>query len=368
MPLIREEHLDAAVTEGIVTRDQARLLWTFLAERAAPAGAGPAGATPAARRFTFANVLYYLGGMLAIGAMSLFMTLGWEAFGGWGIFALAAGYFVVVVALAARFERGGHDVPMGLMAALAVVLVPLATWGLQHALGFWVDAPRIAGYRSYHAIIDWRWIVLELATLAAAAVLFWRFRAPFLLMPVAVTLWYMSMDVGMFLVGTDATSWSGDALTFRKQFSLAFGLVMLLVAFWVDLRSSARRDYAFWLYLFGLLTAWGAFTSMGSGQLAGKLFYLAVNVGLVLLGAALGRRVFTVFGGIGVALVLGNLSWSLFRDSWLFPFVLTLLGFAIIGLALWWSRHEARLVARVQAALPEDLRSLIAARRAGLAG
>ena len=32
-----------------------------------------------------AHILYYLGGLIAIGAMTLFMTLGWERFGGGGL-------------------------------------------------------------------------------------------------------------------------------------------------------------------------------------------------------------------------------------------------------------------------------------------
>lgn len=44
--------------------------------------------------FNFTNVLYYLGGLIAIGAMTLFMNLGWETFGGWGIFYLSLLYAI----------------------------------------------------------------------------------------------------------------------------------------------------------------------------------------------------------------------------------------------------------------------------------
>ena len=40
-------------------------------------------------RFSFTHVLYYFGGMLAIGAMSCSMTLGWQRFGDWGVFFIA---------------------------------------------------------------------------------------------------------------------------------------------------------------------------------------------------------------------------------------------------------------------------------------
>ena len=59
---------------------------------------------------------------------------------------------------------------------------------------------------------------------------------------------------------------SGEAeRVFYRDFSMWFGLVMVLLAFWIDARSRARgasrRDYAFWLYLLGMLTFWGALSA-----------------------------------------------------------------------------------------------------------
>jgi len=356
---VERDHLTQAADAGLLTRAQEEPLWDFLRQRA--------GALPAGRdngpRFTFTNVLYYLGGMLAIGAMSVFMTLGWESFGGWGIFFIALLYIGIAFALAGRFERQGVVIPMGIMAALIVALVPLATWGLQHALGFWADGVHAQNYREFHIFIDWRWTTLEFATLFAGALMLYRYKAPFLLMPVAVALWYMSMDLVLLLLPPDVRPWSDSEWQLRKWFSVCFGLIMVLIAFWVDLRSRFTRDYGFWLYLFGLLTFWGGLTSLGSGQLAGKLVYLAISLGLILTGAVLVRRTFTVFGAIGVANVLGDLSWHMFRNSWLFPLALTLIGLAIIYAGIWWSRNEGRLAVRLRSSLPADLRELIESRR-----
>jgi hypothetical protein len=357
---LRLSQLDAAAARGLIEHAQVGPLWDFLAAQAALA----APAADDRPRFSFTHVLYYLGGMLAIGAMSVFMTLGWTSFGGWGVFFIALLYAGVAWKLAQRFEAQRLPIPMGLMATLIVVLVPLATWAVQHALGFWPTGGA-QSYRAYHAIIDWRWLTLELVTLAAGSLLLYRWRAPFMLMPIAVTLWYMSMDLAMLIVGSDAGAWSDSAWTFRKWFSVAFGAAMILFALLVELRGRSTRDYAFWLYLFGLLAFWGGLTSLGSNALAGKLVYLAINVALVLLGAMLVRRAFTVFGAIGIAIVLGDLSWRYFKDSWLFPLALTLIGLAIVYAGVWWSRHEAQLSARLRAGLPEQLRALLARRSVG---
>jgi hypothetical protein len=357
---LERDHLEQAAEAGLITRAQETPLWDFLQRRAVALSTGRDNGP----RFTFTNVLYYLGGMLTIGAMSVFMTLGWEGFGGWGVFFLSLLYIGIAFKLAGRFESQGLLIPMGIMAALIVVLVPLATWGLQHGLGYWAAKVHAQHYREFHVFIDWRWTTLEFATLFAGVLMLYRYKAPFLLMPVAVVLWYMSMDLVMLLLPPDVRPWSESEWLLRKWFSVCFGLIMVLVAFWVDLRSRFTRDYGFWLYLFGLLTFWCGLTSLGSAQLAGKLVYLAINLALVLVGAVLVRRTFTVFGAIGLAIVLGDLSWRLFKASWLFPIALTLIGLAVIYAGIWWSRNEARLAIALRSWLPADLRELIDSRRA----
>jgi hypothetical protein len=231
--------------------------------------------------------------------------------------------------------------------------VPLAIFAAQVALGHWSgDKP----YRDYHVFIDGRWIMMELGTLAIGIALLWRYRFPFMLMPIAVTLWYMSMDLVPFLFG-DWRDWD-----LRKFISLWFGLAMVLVAFWVDLRSRLSRDYAFWLYLFGVLTFWGGLSLMNSGSEWGKAAYCGINVAMILIGAVIGRRVFAVFGGLGVAGYLGYLSYKVFRDSLIFPFALSLVGLAIIALGVLWQRREARWSTELRAFLPGPLRELIEAR------
>ena len=179
---------------------QADALATHLAT-VAPHAARNAAAnrSHAAPRFTFVHVLYYLGGMIAIGAMSLFMTLGWNSLGGWGGF-VTRGLLRRAGARAHALVPGAKqlEIPAGIMATLAVAMVPLAIFAAQMALGYWgEDKP----YRDYHVYIDWRWIMMELGTLAIGAILLWRYRFPFMLMPISVTLWYMSMDIVPFLFG-----------------------------------------------------------------------------------------------------------------------------------------------------------------------
>ena len=308
--------------------------------------------------FSFTNTLYYFGGMLAIGAMTLFMTLGWELFGAWGVFALAVGYLTGALMVAGNLLQKGLRTPAGILATLAVCLVPLAVWAFQSGVGLWPDGANDS-YRDYHRYIDWRWLTLELATLAAAVVLLYRYKLPFMVMPVAVTIWYLSMDVAHMLMQKQGFDWQ-----FTRDVSLVFGLATCALAMWVDLRTRTatqaedRQDFAFWLYLFGALMFWCGLSLRESNSELNKFLYALINVAMVFLGAAIGRRVFTVLGGLGVAGYLGYLAHRVFEDSLLFPFALTLLGLAVVALGIWWQRNETRIHTRLASWLPAALRPL----------
>ena len=151
---------------------------------------------------------------------------------------------------------------------------------------------------------------------------------------------------------------------FMRDVSMVFGLATIAMAMWVDVRCRRatepvwRQDYAYWLYLFGAIMFWCGLSLRESSSELNKLLYALLNVFLVFFGAAIGRRVFTVLGGLGVAIYLGYLAHRVFRDSLLFPFALTLLGLCVVALGLWWQRHEARIQAWLGRLVPRGLQNL----------
>ena len=333
--------LKDATENGLISEHQAERLWKFLSERGKD--------TPG---FHFTHVLYYLGGLIAIGAMSLFMTLGWERFGGWGLFFIALAYAGAGLWLTEIFlNRSRLPIPAGITASFVVVLTPLAVYGLQAALGWWAEG-RV--FREYHTHVDWRWVFMEFATLASGAVMLWRYRLPFLVMPIAVTLWYMSMDLTPFLFGEADSMWE-----LRKLVSLWFGLLIVLLAFWVDIRTRHDKDYAFWLYLFGVIAFWGGLSMMQSDSELGKFIYLCINLMMIAVGAMLSRRVFAVFGGLGAAGYVGHLAYDVFKDSMMFPFLLTIIGLGVIYLGILWQRYEKEISSSLRGLLPLPVRELI---------
>ncbi len=340
--------LEKAAEKKIISREQAERLYDFLVEsgRGTQDSSGNAPGTG----FNMSTVLYYMGGLLAIGAMTLFMNLGWEKFGGWGILFISLAYAAAGLYMAARFRNRGHAVPAAVCAAFVVAVTPLAIYGLQQAMGWWPDQ---SVYREYHHYIRWHWLYMEIGTLAAGCIILWFFRYPFLLMPVAITLWYMSMDLSVFIAGGH-----GDT-QFRAVISLLFGLAVLSAAFVVDVRSRRTDDFAFWLYMAGVAAFWGGMMTRFSHGEIERLLAMFLNLALIFTGVVLARRVFVVFGAVGCTFYLGHLAWKVFSNSMIFPFVLTALGLAIIYLGILWQRNQEKITRSIRGVLPAALRELI---------
>ncbi len=93
---VTKKNLEDAVNENILSFEQSKKLIEFLHKQA-----------NTAPRFDFTHVLYYIGGMIAIGAMTLFMNLGWESFGGVGIVFISLFYGLVALKLTNIFKFKG---------------------------------------------------------------------------------------------------------------------------------------------------------------------------------------------------------------------------------------------------------------------
>jgi hypothetical protein len=298
--------------------------------------------------FEAAHVSYYLGALLIIGAMGWFITNAWNRLGGLTIAAIALAYALVFGGVGARlFRRAATRVPGGLLVAVAVCMTPLAVYGLERWAGWW-PAGDPGGYTRFHPWIDGSWVVMELATIAAAALALWRVRFPFITAPAAYALWYLSMDGTDWLFGKHWT-WQQEC-----HISVIFGLLMLAVAWLLDGRQNL--DFAFWFYLFGLLTFSGGLTFLHSDNEWGKALYCLIHFAMLVAAVLLRRRVFLVFGGIGVFCYLAQEAQEHFRNSLGFTLALTAIGVVFIAVGILYKKNESMLEARLAPLMPARIR------------
>lgn len=340
-----DDDLRAAAAAGVINAADAEKLLAFLAQREP--------ATTPSPTFDMSHLLWYAGALIVITAMGLFSTLAFSQMGGRALIGTALVYAVA-------FTWAGYQLwykknlrtPGGLLVAVAVSMAPLLVYGIQDELGWWGTFGKPGAYNGFYVWIKGSWIFMEIATVIAGLVALRFFRFPFIVLIIAFALWFMSMDIAPWIAGTDHASW-----TLQRQVSIGFGFFMLLVALVVDYEGR-NADFAFWLHIFGLLTFWGGITASEGSDEFGKAIYCLLNIGLIALSLVLVRRVYAVFGTIGVSLYLEHLAEAVFKNSLLFPFALSLIGIAVIALGLLYHRKQAAIAAWVDTHMPQALQRL----------
>ena len=341
---ISRPDFDWAAEAGIISAEQAEALWSALEER-----------TKNRPQFNLANVAYYFGALIVISGMTWFMGLAWEQFGGSGIFFISSLYALCfVLAGKTLWYKQNLIIPGGLLFTIAVCMTPLAIYGLQQMTGIWPgDDP--GAYENYHLWVKGSWLLMELGTILAGLVALKFVKFPFLTAPIAFSLWYISMDLTPLLFGQTYLTWEQQLWV-----SFWFGIAVIILGYLVDWRTrKTQEDFAFWLYLFGLLSFWWGMTLMEGGSEWDKFVYCLINLGLVFLSVLLKRRVFIVFGAMGVFVYLSHLAYVFFEDSLLFPFALTVLGVGIIYLGVVYQRNQEKLDRFILGLVPPSVRQLL---------
>jgi hypothetical protein len=304
--------------------------------------------------FEAAHISYYLGALLIIGAMGWFVTNAWDTLSGLTLTAIAALYGVLFGAVGCRlFQRPATRIPGGLLVAVAVCMTPMAVYGVERALGWWpLNDP--GSYTNFHPYINASWVLMECVTIAVAVIALRFVPFPFITAPAAYALWYLSMD---------ATALLGHGhWTFHQQcwISVFFGIAMLIAGYLAD--GASQLDFAFWFYLFGLLTFSGGLSLLGEGNQLGKAIYCVIHFAMIVVALLLQRRAFLVFGGIGVFIYLVTEAERYFRNSFGFTLALTVIGASFIVAGIAYKRNEAQLETKLARLVPARVRH----RHAGL--
>jgi hypothetical protein len=316
-------------------------------------------------RWNGSTVLTYCAGLLAIAACTLFSTLALEKWGMTVLFELSLMYALVSLACTFWFNAHEHRVPANFFASLFVAMVPMLVFSIQNMMGYWPAGHTPALHDLYH-VFDRRWFVIEISTVLAALLVLFYFKRSFLLVPVLLSVYLMTVDLlPNLILNMDVETFSSAGWSMRKAITLIFGFAILLIGFVVDMQITRKRDYAFWLYAFGLFCFSGALaiyfvfepSNALSASYAGKAIYFVINLLLLVLSAALQRRAFAVAGAFGAALVMGHVAWTMFHDSFAFAGAIIACAFAYLMVAMWWSHNEHRVSSRLRGFLPDALQN-----------
>lgn len=335
---VDKNDLEWAAGEGLISQPQAGQLWDALLKRHAERP-----------QFDLAHLFWYAGAVLVLIAMSWFGVEMGARYGAPAVLATSVAYSAAFLFGGARLWGQNLKVPGGLLVTLAVTMVPVAVGSLAESAGY--------PLQTYLSNAGFQFL-LEGVTVASALLALRFFKFPFLTAPIAASLWLMSLTAVDFLFsgsGSFFGMWN-EQLTVTMLFGIGITFVGLLVD------GKREGDYSFWLYLFGVSAFWVSLSLLDNGGELGKAIYALVNVGLMFTSVLLSRRVFLVYGSLGVLYYVGHLFYTLFAGSMLFPLFLTAFGVGIIWMGVKYHKNQAAIDGFVLSLVPASLRDRLPGR------
>jgi hypothetical protein len=163
------------------------------------------------------------------------------------------------------------------LATVAVLLFATFVGAVENAIGI-LDAD-LGDYQPAT-------LVLEALTIAAAFVALQRFRAPLLVLPIALTFWVAVADLGSL------GSWDvGEVL------SILVGIALIVTGVTVD--RAGRQPYGLWLHVVGGLALGGGVLALVESDPAWAFVGL-LSLAYVAAAYILARSSYAVLGTIGI--------------------------------------------------------------------
>jgi len=214
--------------------------------------------------------------------------------------------------------------PGGALCSLGVVMIPLIVYSLQNTMNWWPTSPA-TNYTSFYRWINGNWVPMEICTLAIASLVFYFIRFPILTALIYFVLTFIAMDAVHLLADPKSDYWRYYCIA-----SITIGTLLSTLAF--TLCRKDLKDFGFWSYLFGVFLCWSGLTGWDIQTELGYFTYFLINFAFILLANLFHRKIFMVFGSLGIICYIGHLAY-VFRDSLMFSYVLGAIGFFIIMLA-----------------------------------
>ena len=320
----RERFLSEADSVGI-ERDRALSLFErlYAEERATELSRDgtPFGAQTRLSRTV--QIFVGLGVLLVIGAHAWWSTRGYEAIGIGIVLALTLIWQVGFLAAAEWARRAGHGLLESGFAAIVAFYTPLTIYSIERLLGASFDDNQFADFYPW---ISGGWVFMELGSIAAAAALLYRYRRPFLTLPLTLFIGFLLMDATARLAGGGF-----DDDTTMKRVVLTGGILVGLAG--VALDYLGWRRFAFWPHLTSIwLVAWGL--PLCTDEHTWSLFAVAAID--LLVGVWLARVTYLAAGGI-----IGWIALSMNAHGAVFPFLLMAGGILFIVAGIYLARADS---------------------------
>jgi len=245
------------------------------------------------------------------------------------------------------WNKKNLKIPAGLLITLAVSLTPLFLYGFQKYIGVWSQSSKI-NYHDYYFLMNKQLIYLELGTIFTTLLALRFYKFAFLTFPLAISFWCLSIDITLFIFYKYEYSFEEKSIV-----SCIFGIICLAISYCVD-KKYKEDDFAFWGYLFGLITFYVGIFCLHKNEI-GKFLLFILGLLMIILSVYLRRRVFAIFGIISIIIYLGYLSYDIFKDSFMFSISLAIIGSSIITLGIKYQKNKKNIESLAESLFPRFL-------------
>jgi hypothetical protein len=215
-------------------------------------------------------------------------------------------------------------IPGGMLCSLGIVMIPLIVYSLQSVMNWWPKT-FYSAYDHFYYGVNGGWLPMEICTLIVACVVLYFIRFPFITVLIYSVIWFLSMDTIHFFIGKK------QEFSMRySAVSITIGALLTILAF--VLYRKKQTDFGFWAYLFGMLLCWSGLATWDKQTELEHFIFCLINCAFLLLSDFFHRKIFMVFGSLGVMVYIGHLAY-VFSDSLHFSYLLGAAGFISILLA-----------------------------------
>ncbi len=334
-----DRRLDAAVSLGIISAEQAAGIRALTPARRAPAAPQPVDAS---------SIGYVLGAITVLVAMGWFLADRWDWLGAGGVLAVLGLYIGMFLVVAQRLRREGYEIAGGFAVLLAVAMVPIAVVALNE-LTHWISPEIRASCQNsrVNLLFDFNlWdcrgleIVVELSTLAAALLAVRAVKFSLLVVPIAAI-------VLRFVFHAAAAVFGGElgAVSSGWVWVICASL-MTAAAYHSDRTQPDDHDFALWLHVIAVISAATASVTILNATDSYRHLLPGGAVLAFIFSLRMRRAPWTLLGMGWFVAYLGWLAADVFRNTPVFPIVLAALGLAVIIATVWVQRNTAMLIAR----------------------
>jgi len=283
------------------------------------------------QRLDIATIAYYFGGFIILLAYTIFMGSRWDSLEATAQTIVTVATIAVLGGVGAYLREQKFVLAGDILIFAATGLFPVLIYCVQQLFGLWPDSS--IPYRGYYREILPLWIVIEVLTIWVAVVVWYLSRFPLHTLLISFWAWFFAIDFVQWVSNDTSRRWSTD----EQVMSVLIGLALILIGIILQKRRKDRDS--FWFYLFGhilFLCHLATLTFDQGGWLS--LIFIAVYLLFVVGSVWLQRRVFLVFGAIGIYGYVCYFAFTLLGVLG-FTFGLALVGLLIIFSAVWYQRY-----------------------------